>query len=130
MYKRSTREDNMNLRNSIPWFIENSKIPVWMSYMSPITIHAITLGPLVLSAGEMSDGTKRHETIHWQQYIELGIVGFIILYFAYWFIGLVKYRNGAKAYMSIPFEQEAYGNHDDEVYLLNRKRYHWRNYKV
>ena len=97
----------MNLKNSKPWFIENSKIPVWLSKISPIDIGAITLGPVVISRDTMTEATKRHETIHWQQYIELGIVGFIVLYFAYWFFGLVKYRDGAKAYMQIPFEQEA-----------------------
>ena len=94
------------------------------------TLGAITLGPVVISRDTMTEATKRHETIHWQQYIELGIVGFIVLYFAYWFFGLVKYRDGAKAYMQIPFEQEAYANHNDTVYLLNRKRYFWRSYKV
>ena len=78
----------------------------------------------------MSDATKRHETIHWQQYIELGIIGFIILYFAYWLFGLIKYRDGGIAYMQIPFEQEAYSNHNDVVYLLNRKRYNWWSYKI
>ena len=120
----------MKLKNSKPLFIENSKIPGLLSYLSPISISAITLGPIVLSAGEMSDATKRHETIHWQQYIELGIIGFIILYFAYWLFGLIKYRDGGVAYMQIPFEQEAYSNHHDVVYLLNRKRYHWWSYKV
>ena len=30
-----------------PLFIENSKIPVWLSYIAPIDIGAITLGPIV-----------------------------------------------------------------------------------
>ena len=52
-----------------PWFIENSKIPVWLSYIAPIDIGAITLGPIVISRHEMSEATKRHETIHYQQYL-------------------------------------------------------------
>ena len=120
----------MNLKLSKPWFFENSKIPVWLSYFAPISIGAITLGPFVISRDEMSETTKRHETIHWQQYIELGIIGFVILYFAYWLFGMIKYRDGSIAYRQIPFEQEAYSNHEDTVYLLNRKRYHWWSYKV
>jgi len=120
----------MKLKNSKPLFIENSKIPVILSRLSPITISAITLGPIVLSSGEMSDATKRHETIHWQQYIELGIIGFIVLYFAYWLFGMIKYRDGEIAYMQIPFEQEAYSNHDDISYLASRKRFKWLSYKV
>ena len=38
-----------------PWFIENSKIPVWLSYVAPIDIGAITLGPIVISRHEMSE---------------------------------------------------------------------------
>jgi hypothetical protein len=120
----------MNLKLSKPWFFENSKIPVWLSYFAPISIGAITLGPFVISRDEMSDVTKNHETIHWQQYIELGIIGFPILYLIYWIIALCIYRDGKIAYMRIPFEQEAYGNDEDFDYLTNRKRFRWLNYKV
>jgi hypothetical protein len=120
----------VNLKLSKPRFIENSKIPVWLSYLSPIDIGAITLGPFVISRGTMSDTTKNHETIHWQQYIELGIFGFPILYLMYWFIGLIKYKNGNFAYYQIPFEQEAYQNQDNMYYTIARKRYCWRRLKV
>jgi len=120
----------MNLRLSKPIFIENSKIPVWLSYLSPITIGAITLGPFVMSRGLMSDTTKTHETIHWQQYIELAIIGFPILYLAYWLVGLVKYRSGSIAYYQIPFEQEAYSNEENPYYVLTRKRWGWRKIKI
>tara|TARA_B100000242_G_C42621902_1_gene293093 strand:+ start:70 stop:432 length:363 start_codon:yes stop_codon:yes gene_type:complete len=115
----------MSLRLSQPKFFENSKVPVLLSYVSPITIGAITLGPFVFSRGILSERTKRHETIHWQQYIETGIIGFLILYSIYWIAGLIKYRDGSTAYYRIPFEQEAYENDDDIVYLLNRKRFNW-----
>tara|TARA_A100001011_G_C13714152_1_gene596823 strand:- start:96 stop:473 length:378 start_codon:yes stop_codon:yes gene_type:complete len=120
----------MSLRLSRPIFIENSRIPVWLSYLSPIEIGAITLGPIVMSRGEMSDVTKNHETIHWQQYIETGIIGFLILYLSYWLIGLIKYRDGSIAYTQIPFEQEAYANHENSYYVLARKRWGWRHYKI
>lgn len=115
----------MPFRDSKPIFIENSKIPVILSKISPIEIGAITLGPIVLSRGEMSDITKNHEAIHWQQYIELGIFGFIILYLGWWAFNLVKYRNGEMAYFNIPFEKEAYDNHENLEYLKERKRYCW-----
>ena len=117
----------MNLRLSKPLFIENSKIPVWLSYLSPIDIGAITLGPVVISRGTMSDTTKNHETIHWQQYMELAIIGFLLMYLAYWLIGLIKYRDGSKAYYQIPFEQEAYQNQDNIDYLQQRKLWAWRH---
>lgn len=113
------------LRNSRPWFFENSKVPVILSKIAPIEIGAITLGPLVFSRGEMSDVTKNHEAIHWQQYIETGIIGFIILYFGWWLFNLIRYKDGEKAYYMIPFEKEAYDNHENMTYLETRTRYNW-----
>ena len=120
----------MNLKLSRPWFFENSKIPFWLSKVAPIDIWAITLGPVVVCKGEMNEQTKRHETIHWQQYIELGIIGFPVLYLIYWLVGLWKYRSGKIAYAMIPFEQEAYGNDMDIGYLYKRERYNWWWYKI
>tara|TARA_B100000287_G_C20263249_1_gene634896 strand:- start:67 stop:429 length:363 start_codon:yes stop_codon:yes gene_type:complete len=120
----------MNLRLSKPIFIENSKIPVWLSYLSPIDIGAITLGPFVISRGLMSETTKNHETIHWQQYIETAIIGFLLLYLFYWLIGLIKYRDGRVAYYQIPFEQEAYKHEDNPYYVICRKRWGWRKFKI
>ena len=114
---------------ALPIFIENSKVPVWLSYLSPIEISAITLGPVVLSSGTMSENTRRHETIHWEQYKELLIVGFIFLYLLFWLRNLLRGLDGKGAYMNIPFEKEAYENHDDRGYLFHRKRYAWWSYR-
>jgi len=112
-------------RNSRPWFFENSKVPVVLSYLAPIEIGAITIGPLVFSRGEMSEVTKNHESIHWQQYIETGIFGFIVLYYSFYFWNWLKYRDGQTAYYMIPFEKEAYDNDENLDYLQSRKRYSW-----
>ena len=113
------------LRNSRPWFFENSKIPVILSYLAPIDIGAITIGPLVFSRGEMSEVTKNHESIHWQQYIDTGIIGFIILYYSFYLWNFLRYRDGELAYYMIPFEKEAYDNDENLNYLETRKRYNW-----
>ena len=63
-----------------PIFIENSKIPVWLSKFAPINIWAITLGPVVICRGVLSEKTKRHETIHYMQYKELWFIGFLLIY--------------------------------------------------
>ena len=118
----------MNLKESKAIFFENSWVPKVLSIISPITIGAITLGPFVFSRGEVSEVTKNHENIHWQQYIETGIIGFVILYLAFWLIGLCKFQDGNLAYYSIPFEIEAYNNDTDVDYLKNRKRYNWIKY--
>ena len=110
-----------------PIFIENSKIPVWLSKIPfvPIEIGAITLGPVVISRSEMSITTRRHEAIHWAQYIECAVVFFPILYFAFWIKNRIKGIAGAQAYYEIPFEKEAYANQEDPDYLLNRKLFAW-----
>ena len=120
----------MNLRFSEPFFVENSRVPVWLSCLSPINIGAITLGPFVLSRGTMTRTTRVHETIHWQQYIELGILGFPLLYLVYWLIGLAKYQSAEIAYYQIPFEQEAYKHETNPYYVLTRNRWCWRKYKI
>jgi len=111
-----------------PRFFENSRLPVWLSYLSPITIGAISLGVWVFSRGEMSKTTKRHETIHFQQWLELGFLGFLLLYPSFWVIGMIRYRNGATAYRENPFEREAYDNQSKWTYLEKRKRYAWIKY--
>ena len=114
------------MRNWKPIYIENSRILVWLSYLAPIKIQAIALGVIVISRDEMSEVTKNHETIHFQQYLETLFLGFLILYFWDWFIGLMKYRDGQKAYLSIRAEQEAYKHQENLTYLsTDRKRWCW-----
>ena len=114
------------MRNWKPIYIENPRILAWLSYLAPISIQAITLGVIVISKDEMSEVTKNHETIHFQQYLETLFLGFLILYFWDWFIGLVKYKDGQKAYLSIRAEQEAHKNQENLEYLpTDRKRWCW-----
>jgi hypothetical protein len=119
------------MKNWKPIFIENSKIPVWLSYLAPINIGAITLFFLVFSRGEMDEEVKRHETIHFQQMLETLVIGFLILYLWDYVWGYIKYRDGAQAYRRIRAEREAYHRDGEEGYLQNRKRYQWiRRYVV
>jgi hypothetical protein len=122
----TTRVDKVNL----PVFIENSRIPVILSYISPIEINAITLGPVVISRDIMSEDTRRHESIHWAQYKECLIVGFLLLYAFYWIRNLISGFSGVEAYHNIPFEKEAYENQSDRGYLFHRKRYAWARKKT
>jgi len=108
-----------------PKFIENSSLPIKLSKFSPIDIWAISLAFWVFCRGELSKTTKRHETIHFQQWIELGIVGFLVLYPLFYLIGLIRYRNRRMAYIENPFEREAYQNERKYTYLEKRKRYAW-----
>jgi|14_taG_2_1085336.scaffolds.fasta_scaffold08828_3 hypothetical protein len=108
-----------------PLFIENSRIPVWLSYIAPIEIGAITLGFIVIARGVMNEQTKRHETIHYQQYLETGFIGFVLLYFWDYILGYARYKDGAVAYREIRAEREAYRFDHQEDYLEKRIRWQW-----
>jgi len=109
----------------LPFFFENSKVPVVLSKFAPINIGAITLGPFIFSRGEMSDQTKNHERIHWEQYKECLIIGFLILYGLSYVINLCKGMKGSDAYYNIWFEKEAYDHDEDLEYISKRKNYAW-----
>jgi hypothetical protein len=111
-----------------PIFVDYSKLPAFLSKLSPINIYAISLGLFVFCREVLSDRGKRHETIHFRQWMELLVVGFLLLYPLFWLILLIRHRDGAKAYRLIPFEMEAYGNEDDEDYLDDRPWYGWVKY--
>tara|TARA_Y100000034_G_C6873755_1_gene399265 strand:- start:207 stop:590 length:384 start_codon:yes stop_codon:yes gene_type:complete len=108
-----------------PIFVENSKVPVILSYISPIDIWAISLVFFVFCRGELSEQTRVHETIHFQQWLELLVIGFGVLYPSFWIWNLLKGMSPSDAYKKIPFEMEAYGNQSVDNYLQNRRRYSW-----
>jgi hypothetical protein len=109
-----------------PIIIQNSKIPKYLSIF--IEIGAITLFPFIISRNEMSETTIRHECIHIEQQRELLVVFFYILYVAYWLKGKMSGMTNDEAYMSIPFEKEAYKKMYDVDYLEKRKRFSWLNH--
>tara|TARA_B100000927_G_scaffold270105_1_gene246000 strand:+ start:12419 stop:12796 length:378 start_codon:yes stop_codon:yes gene_type:complete len=115
-----------------PVFIENSKIPIWLSKIAPINISAITLGPIVLSRGILSERVKRHETIHFMQYKELYFIGFLLIYlYDYLYAVLIKKKGFSReAYLAIRFEQEAYDNDHNLEYLSNRQKNAWKKYPL
>ena len=113
------------MKNWKPIFIENSRVPVWLSYIAPIEISAISFGWFVWSRRTMSDVLRRHETIHFQQQLELAFGGQWILYALSWLHGLWKYRDPAVAYRENVFEREAFSNDYIEDYLETRPRYAW-----
>lgn len=113
-----------------PLIREHSRIPVWLSHLAPIEIYAIVLWPWILCRGELGETTRRHELIHWHQYRELWVVGFLLLYLWDYLRGLARYRSGEQAYHRIRFEQEAYGRQDQADYLEVRPRMEWRKFIV
>jgi hypothetical protein len=117
------------MKNLKPIVFENSKIPVILSKVAPIEIWAISLFIFVWCRGEISDITRRHETIHFQQQLELLFVFQWILYLGLYAFGLFSHKgNGEEAYRMNPFEREAYENQYDKDYLATRPRYNWIKY--
>ena len=116
------------IRARRPWMFNNSKIPVWLSKVAPIEIWAVSFGPFVACRGVMSKTTQRHETIHFQQQLEMLFVFQWIAYGSWYLINLVRYRNGAMAYKENPFEREAYDNDRKYTYLERRPFYNWVKY--
>jgi hypothetical protein len=111
-----------------PWVFENSKIPVWLSYVAPIEIFALSFGPFVFCRDELPDQTRTHETIHYHQQLELLFVFQWLLYVVFWVVGLVRHRSGSISYYENPFEIEAYNNDHDANYLEKRSLWAWRHY--
>lgn len=113
-----------------PIFFENSKLPILLSKFAPIDINAITLGPFVFSRGTLSERVKRHETIHFEQYLETLFIGFLFIYLYDYIKSGIKIGFNRKAYLNIRFEQEAYANDSNVDYLEKRKRFAWLKYKL
>ena len=135
------------MKNWKPFFIENSRVPALLSYFAPIRIGAVTVFFLVFSRGKINEVTKRHETIHFQQTLETGVIGMVALYLWDYLWGFIKYKNdwqgqknprgweyqsaANKAYYRIRAEQEAYDHELDPDYLATRPRFSWiKKYKV
>ena len=111
-----------------PWVFNNSKLPVWLSKFAPIDIFALSFACFVFCRAKIPKTTERHETIHYHQQIELLFVVHWVLYFAFYLIGLVRYRDAKKAYKENPFEREAYSNAKKTKYLENRPLWNWVSY--
>lgn len=84
------------------------------------TINGLCVFNLLLYRDELNPTLINHEEIHWEQYKELFLIGFLFLYFYYHF--KVGYRQN-------PFEQEAYNNEHDLEYKKTRKPYAWKEFR-
>lgn len=76
---------------------------------------------------------ENHESIHWIQQLEMGILFFYIWYIIEWLIRLAiwpftLFSKKWKPYKNLSFEREAYANDYNKKYLNNRKHYSWMKY--
>ena len=113
------------MKNWKPIIIENSRIPKILSFFALIEIGAISLFPFVFSRGVVSESTRRHETIHFQQQLETFVIFFYIIYLWDYLRSRIAGNTGKKSYRLIRAEKEAYENELDADYLKSRPRYSW-----
>ena len=73
----------------------------------------------------IDDITLNHEKIHTAQIKEMLYIFFYLWYVTEWLIRLFMKGN---AYRNISFENEAYTNEDNIIYLESRKRFAWIKY--
>ena len=74
---------------------------------------------------KIDDVTLNHEAIHTAQMREMLYIGFYLWYFIEWLIRLFMEGN---AYRNISFENEAYTNEDNIIYLECRQKFAWIKY--
>jgi len=113
------------LRNLKPIFVCNSVVPRILSYLAPIDINAIAIFPFVFCREGYSEETKNHESIHFQQQLETGVILFYLIYAWDFCRSRIKGFNGPAAYLNIRAEKEAYRNQANPDYLSNRERWGW-----
>ena len=116
------------MKNLKPIFIENSKLPYWLSKIAPIDVWAFSAGPFVVCRGKLSEKTITHETIHFLQQLEMLFVLQWMLYGLFYVIGRFTKGSWKAAYYGNPFEVEAYANDLDPDYLEERKFWAWTGY--
>lgn len=118
--------------------VKNKLIP-WGTFV------ALTIGPFIFTKRDtVGERTLRHESIHWEQYKETLIVGFLLIYLLDWLWEALRcsldHSRGARAdgryrplrkrmYRSLLFEREAYAHQDDVEYLNTRHHYAWAKEK-
>ena len=88
-----------------PLFVKNSCVPRLLSKMAPINIGAITIGFVVFCAGVPSERVRRHETIHFQQYLETLFIGFLLIYLWDYVRLRSKGKTGRDAYLLLRAER-------------------------
>jgi hypothetical protein len=129
MFPKNANVNTQTIYNSVrnwkPIFVEDSKIPVWLSKIAPIEINAITLGIIVFGRSSLPEHVRRHETIHFQQFLETLFIPFVLIYFYDYIKNYFLHRNGQIAYRNIRAEKEAYLNAGTVGYLNERQRYKW-----
>ena len=122
------------MRNWKPFVKYNDKFLDTISWF--MKVGGISLFPFIILREKYRDGNKfeikvgkktiNHETIHFQQALELGVIPFYVLYVLEWILKLPIY--GSKSYYNISFEREAYQYEKNFEYLKDRSLFSFLDY--
>jgi hypothetical protein len=99
-----------------------------LSFFAPFRVEAFCFACFAFCRGRLTATLRRHETIHYQQQVELFFVFHWFLYLAFYAIGFTKHFSFSKAYKENPFEKEAYDNQSKVLFLDERPLFNWKNY--
>lgn len=89
----------------------------------PKGYRSITIFPFIFLLNEKDKKNAKlvnHESIHLKQQLELLVIPFFIWYGIEFIVRYFQHKNWKRAYRSICFEREAYGNEKDMNYLKKR----------
>lgn len=106
-------------------------VPKILKIVAGKRVKAMAIFPIILVrdiAVKESEATMNHERIHFRQQIELLILLFYLLYGGFYLYYRLRGYTHFNAYMSIPFEKEAYANESDLEYLKHRRIWVWAKY--
>lgn len=106
------------------YIIKNKVLP-------PKGYQCITFGPFVFTRSDkpLKPHVINHETIHWVQYKETLIIGFLIWYVIEFLIRyIISGFQWHVSYRNISLEREAYANEYDADYIKGRKHFAWLRY--
>ena len=93
-------------------------IKIYNFPLLPRAYSAITLYPFIcFSAGpaDVHKHTYKHEMIHVAQIRRVGFFSFYISYLLYFLAGLIESKQWDEAYMTIPYEIEAFAYQDSPL---------------
>ena len=109
-----------------PIIIKSGLILSLLSWLNGFTVDGFEgIFPFIFVKDPANVITVRHETIHFYQQLEVGIIYYYPIYGACYLYNRIKGMDHEDAYYNVPFETEAYNNEDDEQYLENRRYYEW-----
>ena len=106
-------------------------VPNFLRVIGGKYVNAMAVWPFILVRHrevKESEVIIHHEKIHFRQQKELLIILFYILYGYYYALYRLNGYTHFNAYMSIPFEKEAYSNESNFDYLKGRKFWAWTQF--